>query len=100
MLNHPEHGDRRGEPGGDGAGPPCCWWRGVWGLPATLLIAAVRVYQYLISPLLGQRCRFYPSCSNYFIEAVRKHGAVRGSLRGVWRILRCNPWNPGGIDPP
>jgi len=72
----------------------------IGGLPAKVLIGLVRVYQYTISPLIGQRCRFYPSCSNYFIEAIRKYGALRGSLRGVWRILRCNPWNPGGIDPP
>lgn len=72
----------------------------IWGFPAKVLIGLVRVYQYTISPLIGQRCRFYPSCSNYFIEAVRKYGAIRGSIRGVWRILRCNPWNPGGIDPP
>ncbi len=72
----------------------------MWGFPANVLIGLVRVYQYTISPLIGQRCRFYPSCSNYFIEAVRKYGAIRGSIRGVWRILRCNPWNPGGIDPP
>lgn len=72
----------------------------IGGLPAKVLIGLVRVYQYTISPLIGQRCRFYPSCSNYFIEAIRKYGALRGSIRGVWRILRCNPWNPGGIDPP
>jgi len=47
-------------------------------------------------PLLGRHCRFEPSCSQYFIEALRKYGAVRGSLKGVWRILRCNPWMPGG----
>ncbi|MCL4192377.1 MAG: membrane protein insertion efficiency factor YidD [Thermoguttaceae bacterium] len=72
----------------------------IGGLPAKVLIGLVRVYQYTISPLIGQRCRFYPSCSNYFIEAIRKYGALRGSIRGIWRILRCNPWSPGGIDPP
>ena len=64
------------------------------------LIALVRLYQWTISPLLGRRCRFEPSCSQYFIEAVRKYGVVRGTLRGIWRICRCNPWNPGGFDPP
>lgn len=69
-------------------------------LPGWVLIGLVRVYQYLISPMLGPRCRFQPTCSTYFIESIRKHGAVRGSLRGIWRIVRCNPWFPGGYDPP
>ncbi|MEN6404880.1 MAG: membrane protein insertion efficiency factor YidD [Thermoguttaceae bacterium] len=69
-------------------------------LPALTLIGLVRLYQWLISPALGPRCRFEPTCSVYFIESVRKYGAVRGSLRGMWRILRCNPWNRGGYDPP
>jgi putative membrane protein insertion efficiency factor len=64
------------------------------------LIAPVRCYQYLISPLLGPRCRFEPSCSEYFIGAVRKYGAVRGAWRGALRIFRCHPWHPGGYDPP
>ena len=51
-------------------------------------------------PSLGRRCRFYPSCSEYFIGAVRKYGAISGSLRGIWRICRCHPFNPGGYDPP
>jgi uncharacterized protein len=68
--------------------------------PARLLIGLVRLYQWLISPALGRRCRFEPSCSEYFIGSVRKHGAIRGACRGIWRILRCNPWNPGGYDPP
>jgi uncharacterized protein len=70
------------------------------GIPAVLLIGLVRLYQRLISPVLGQCCRFEPSCSVYFIESVRKYGAIRGTLRGVWRICRCNFWNPGGYDPP
>jgi uncharacterized protein len=69
-------------------------------MPAIVLIATVQLYQWLLSPLLGRHCRFEPSCSRYFIESVRKHGAVRGSLRGIWRICRCNPWTPGGYDPP
>ena len=69
-------------------------------IPARLLIGLVRLYQWLISPLLGRRCRFEPSCSAYFIEAVRKYGALRGACRGIWRICRCHPWNPGGYDPP
>ena len=74
-----------------------CW---LVGLPGMGLIGVVRGYQYLISPLLGPRCRFEPTCSTYFIESVRKYGAIRGSLRGMWRIVRCNPWFPGGYDPP
>lgn len=64
------------------------------------LIGGVRLYQIFLGPFLGGRCRFEPSCSNYFIEAVRKHGPVSGAWRGVWRICRCHPWNPGGFDPP
>jgi len=72
----------------------------VWKLPGRLLIGLVIVYQYTLSPLVGRQCRFQPSCSHYFIEAVRKYGALRGSLKGAWRICRCNPWTPGGCDPP
>jgi uncharacterized protein len=74
--------------------------RHVWRVPAWVLIGLVRVYQRLISPVLGRRCRFEPSCSAYFIESVRKYGAIRGACRGVRRICRCHPWNPGGYDPP
>jgi len=72
----------------------------VWLLPRRLLVAAVRVYQWTLSPLIGQYCRFQPTCSNYFILAVEKHGAVRGCLKGVARIFRCHPFHPGGYDPP
>lgn len=64
------------------------------------LILAVRAYQVVLSPLLGGTCRFEPSCSVYFIEAVKKHGPWRGGLKGLRRILRCHPFHPGGIDPP
>lgn len=69
-------------------------------LPGWALIGVVRLYQVFVSPLIGQHCRFQPSCSRYFIEAVQKYGAVRGAWKGVCRILRCHPWNPGGWDPP
>jgi putative membrane protein insertion efficiency factor len=69
-------------------------------LPGWLLIGAVRLYQLSLSPLLGQHCRFQPTCSRYFIEAVQKYGALRGAWKGVCRICRCHPWNPGGWDPP
>jgi putative membrane protein insertion efficiency factor len=76
------------------------WFGVLVGLPASALIAMVRGYQYLLSPLLGRRCRFQPTCSNYFIEAVGKYGAISGALRGAWRICRCHPFHPGGWDPP
>jgi len=78
-------------------------WRPVGWISAAVagvLVLLVRLYQWLISPLLGRHCRFEPTCSVYFIEAVRKYGPVVGFWRGVRRILRCHPWNPGGYDPP
>lgn len=64
------------------------------------LVLVVRGYQRLLSPLLGRNCRYDPTCSEYFVGAVRKHGALRGSLRGLARICRCHPWSRGGNDPP
>lgn len=64
-----------------------------------LLLALIRIYQYTISPLLGRRCRFFPSCSEYTAEALQKHGALKGARLGLNRISRCHPWNPGGFDP-
>ena len=64
------------------------------------MIFFVRLYQLGVSPLIGPSCRFQPTCSAYMIEAIRKYGAVRGGLKGAWRILRCNPFNRGGYDPP
>ena len=75
-------------------------FRHVAQMPARLLILFVRCYQLALSPIFGRQCRFYPTCSTYFIEAVELHGAVRGGWRGVKRILRCNPFYPGGYDPP
>ena len=65
-----------------------------------LMIAAVRLYQVFLSPLLGRNCRFTPTCSHYFIQAVRKYGPLSGAVRGVWRNCRCNPFCRGGEDPP
>jgi putative membrane protein insertion efficiency factor len=64
-----------------------------------LLIGGVRAYQLLISPVMGASCRFYPSCSQYAVEALQAHGALRGSWLAARRILRCHPWHPGGFDP-
>ena len=75
-------------------------WETLVHLPGWLLILAVRIYQWTLSPLVGRQCRFQPTCSNYFIGAVQKYGAVQGAAKGVLRICRCHPWHPGGYDPP
>jgi len=64
------------------------------------LIGLVRAYQWSIGLVLPRACRFQPTCSEYFIGAVRKYGPLRGAGKGFRRILRCHPWNPGGCDPP
>jgi putative membrane protein insertion efficiency factor len=64
-----------------------------------VLIGLLKLYRLCISPMYGQVCRFYPSCSAYALEAVERHGAVRGSWLAVRRLVRCHPWNPGGYDP-
>lgn len=69
-------------------------------LPSRFLIGGVRLYQIFLSPILGRHCRFEPTCSKYFIAAVQKYGAMRGSLKGIARICRCHPFHPGGYDPP
>ncbi|MCK9192427.1 MAG: membrane protein insertion efficiency factor YidD [Nevskia sp.] len=65
----------------------------------SLLVATIRIYQNTLSPILGPRCRFYPSCSHYAVEAIERHGAARGSLLAAKRIARCHPLNAGGFDP-
>ncbi|HEU4484574.1 MAG TPA: membrane protein insertion efficiency factor YidD [Povalibacter sp.] len=64
-----------------------------------LLKISIRGYRYLISPMLGPNCRFYPSCSCYAEEAIDVHGALKGSYLAARRILRCHPWHAGGFDP-
>ncbi len=64
-----------------------------------LLIGLVKLYQWCLSPFLGQHCRFYPSCSSYAIQALSKHGALKGSYLAVRRLGRCHPWCEGGHDP-
>jgi putative membrane protein insertion efficiency factor len=64
-----------------------------------LLVLLIRFYQYAISPLLGRRCRFFPSCSEYTAEAIQKHGVWKGTRLGMKRISRCHPRHPGGYDP-
>lgn len=69
-------------------------------LAVGFLILTIRLYQRTISPLLGPICRFEPSCSRYMIGSLQKHGLFRGLARGLGRLCRCHPWNPGGYDPP
>lgn len=64
-----------------------------------LLIGIISLYRLVVSPVLPPTCRFHPSCSAYGLAAVRRHKAVKGTALTVWRILRCNPWNAGGVDP-
>jgi putative membrane protein insertion efficiency factor len=77
-------------------------WLGGWlrFLFTTVLIGGVRLYQVILRPILPPLCRFHPSCSEYFILAVQKYGPLSGACRGVGRLCRCNPWHPGGYDPP
>jgi putative membrane protein insertion efficiency factor len=63
------------------------------------LTAPVRLYQRLISPLIAPRCRYYPSCSTYAVDAIRTYGVLRGLVLAAWRLLRCNPLSRGGFDP-
>ncbi|SFV24539.1 membrane protein insertion efficiency factor YidD [Micrococcus terreus] len=74
-------------------------WGPVRALPSALLGGALVSYRTLISPLYGQVCRFFPSCSAYALEAVQVHGAVRGSWLAARRLGRCHPWTDGGVDP-
>ena len=70
------------------------------GAPArALLTGLIRVYQATLSGWLGGQCRYYPTCSDYAVEAIRVHGAVKGTGLAMWRILRCNPFGTGGIEP-
>ncbi|MES9833476.1 MAG: membrane protein insertion efficiency factor YidD [Candidatus Thiodiazotropha sp. LLP2] len=64
-----------------------------------IMIFVIRLYQTILSPFVGQHCRFYPTCSAYSLEAVEKHGALRGFWLSLKRISRCHPWHEGGVDP-
>ncbi|MEC7885660.1 MAG: membrane protein insertion efficiency factor YidD [Pseudomonadota bacterium] len=66
--------------------------------PKKIIIGLIKIYQMILRPYLGCHCRFTPSCSDYSIQAVEKHGAVKGTYLSAKRLYRCNPWQPGGID--
>ncbi|MDO8898955.1 MAG: membrane protein insertion efficiency factor YidD [Bacteroidales bacterium] len=68
-------------------------------LPANIMILLIRVYQYTLSPYLGQSCRYTPTCSAYGVEAIKKHGALKGGYLAIKRIISCNPWGGSGHDP-
>ena len=68
-------------------------------LARRIAIAPLRLYQRVISPLVPARCKYHPTCSQYAVDAVRAHGVLRGSVLATWRVLRCNPWSAGGLDP-
>lgn len=71
----------------------------IFTLPQNFLIALLKIYRAIISPLYGQVCRYYPSCSAYSLEAITTHGALRGLSLTVRRLLKCHPWATGGLDP-
>lgn len=73
---------------------------GVRSAAAAVLVFLVRLYQATLSHWLGRHCRFQPTCSHYFIMAVEKYGPWRGAAKGLWRVLRCNPFGGKGYDPP
>lgn len=73
--------------------------RFLWHLPRNILIIVLKLYRRVISPIYGQVCRFFPSCSAYALEAVTVHGAVKGTWLSARRVVRCHPWSAGGLDP-
>lgn len=79
--------------------PGASTWSPVRALPSAVLAGGLNVYRAVISPLYGQVCRFFPSCSAYALEAVHVHGAVKGSWLAARRLGRCHPWTEGGVDP-
>lgn len=70
----------------------------LWLLPRNVCVLLLRAYRAVISPLYGQVCRYYPSCSAYALAAIQQHGVIKGIALGTWRIARCHPWAKGGVD--
>ena len=62
-------------------------------------VGPIKMYRRFVSPMLPPSCRYWPSCSEYALQSIQKHGVLKGGLLGAWRIIRCNPWSKGGIDP-
>lgn len=79
--------------------PPTVILSALAGFPKLLLLTCIRLYRWVIGPLLLPSCRFYPSCSAYALEAIHRHGAGRGFLLSARRLSKCHPFHPGGIDP-
>ncbi|MET4003660.1 MULTISPECIES: membrane protein insertion efficiency factor YidD [Arthrobacter] len=73
--------------------------RFLWHVPRNILIIVLKLYRRVVSPIYGQVCRFFPSCSAYALEAVTVHGAVKGTWFSMRRVIRCHPWSAGGLDP-
>jgi uncharacterized protein len=69
-----------------------------WRSPRYAVIALIWMYRWAVSPLLGNRCKYHPSCSQYALDALREYGFLKGSILAGWRLLRCNPWSHGGVD--
>ena len=67
--------------------------------PKAIFLAPIRLYQRILSPLMPARCKYHPTCSEYAVQAVRSYGILKGTVLAAWRVLRCNPWSHGGIDP-
>ena len=91
-------GDAGTTVGGLSGRSPGTWGARAAALPRRVVVGLLRLYQRVVSPLYGPTCRFYPSCSQYALVAVERHGVLRGAALASWRLLRCNPWNPGGVD--
>lgn len=68
-------------------------------IPRSVALGAIRLYQLLLSPLIGNQCRFHPTCSNYAMEAIDRHGVLKGAWLAARRLTRCHPFHPGGFDP-
>lgn len=64
-----------------------------------IFLSLLKIYQKIISPLFPPSCRYYPTCSEYSVQAIKKHGVLKGLIKSIWRILRCNPFSKGGYDP-
>ena len=72
--------------------------RFAWRAPRFAVIGLIEIYRWTVSPLVGNRCKYHPSCSQYALDALREYGFLKGSVLAAWRLLRCNPWSHGGVD--